>query len=112
MNETADVIAAVRRALGRLEPLRTSPTPPEIDEPIARLVSTNIGLGELFVKRAADQKMHASFASVDDVMLRVADFLRQAKCRSVVLPDVRLLRKLDAVNSLKAGGFTARWWSE
>ena len=45
------VIDRVRKALGRTGALTAAPTPPEILEPCARLVHSDIGLPELFAKR-------------------------------------------------------------
>lgn len=111
-NDPSSVIETVRRALGRTAPLAAPPTPPALDEPIVRLVSSNIGLAELFVKRAAEQKMHAHRVSIDDLLPRIAEFLRDAKCSSVVMPDAPLLKKLDVVQYLNDNGFSAKWWSQ
>jgi L-lactate utilization protein LutC len=49
---------------------------------------------------------------VEEVLPKLADFLREAKCKSVVLPDAPLLKKLNVANYLNDNGFVARWWSE
>ena len=59
MSESSDVLSKVRAALGRRETPKSVPAPPVIAEPITRLVHSDIGLGELFAKRAADNKMSA-----------------------------------------------------
>ena len=47
MSETThEVLNKVRKALGRTEPLSQLPVPPPIDEHIARLVFSDIGLPE------------------------------------------------------------------
>ena len=61
------VMAKVRRSLRRTGPLAAPPVPPKIDEPVARLVHSDIGLGELFVQRAGAMKMIATPISVDDL---------------------------------------------
>jgi L-lactate dehydrogenase complex protein LldG len=109
---TTTVIERVRKALGRSATSNVPPTPPAIEEPVVRLVGSNIGLTELFIKRAGDLKMHAHLASIDDVLPKVSEFLRQAKVKSVVVPDVPLLMKLDVVKFLNDNGFVAKWWSQ
>jgi L-lactate utilization protein LutC len=112
MHQTNEVLEKVRRSLGRTEPLKTPPVPPAIDEPITRLVSSDIGLTELFIQRCGDQKLKAMAVGVEEVLPKLADFLREAKCKSVVLPDAPLLKKLNVANYLNDNGFVARWWSE
>ncbi len=48
-----DVISKVRQALGRTQALTARPIPPVIQEPITRLVHSDIGLPELFMRRRA-----------------------------------------------------------
>src|SRR4051794_40379932 len=71
------VMTRVRSALGRATPLASPPTPPEIDEHIVRLVFSNVGLPELFAKRAADMKMLVEMVKVDDLLSRLAAFLHE-----------------------------------
>lgn len=109
---THPVIEKVRRALGRTEPLRERPTPPVIEEHIVRLVASEIGLPELFQKRAREMKMLVELVSVDEVLAKMAEFLREHKCRSVMLSDTPLLIKLDAAGYFNSNGLPAQKWSE
>ena len=68
-------MARVRRALGRTASLAEPPVPPEIEEPIARLVYSNIGLAELFQKRATDMKMLVESVRVEDLLPKLAGVL-------------------------------------
>jgi L-lactate dehydrogenase complex protein LldG len=106
------VLERVRRALGRTEPLKTPPIPPEIREPVARLVHSDIGLPELFVKRAADNKMHVDVASADDVAGRVVAFLQSKGLQRIALPVSPLLERLGVPAALRAAGLEARTWDQ
>lgn len=112
MNETADVITKVRRALGRVEPLKVPPTPPAIDEPITRLVNSDIGLAELFAKRAAEQNMTVVPVRPEDLLERLERFLRENGCKKIALSDSPVLQRLGVAPFLNMSGFTARTWAE
>ncbi len=109
---TNPVLEKVRRSLGRKATPATVPAPPKIDEPVARLVHSDIGLGELFVKRAGAMKMIATPISVDDLLAEMAKFLREKQCARVMLSDTPLLTRLGAAKYFKEQGFDARTWSE
>jgi L-lactate utilization protein LutC len=106
------VITAVRKALGRTEPLSAPPVPPAIDEHVARLVFSDIGLPELFCKRASEMKMYVEMTRVDELLPNVAAFLREKKCTSVMLSDTPLIQKLKVVEYLNQNGFTAKSWRD
>jgi L-lactate dehydrogenase complex protein LldG len=112
MAETHPLIEKVRRSLGRSEPLKEAPVPPKIDEPIARLVHSDIGLGDLFVKRAAAMKMIATPIRVDQLLGDMAAFLRERQCARVMLSNTPLLTRLGVATFLKSQGFDARTWAE
>ena len=105
------VITAVL-ALGRTEPCARSPVPPAIDEHVARLVFSDIGLPELFLKRATDMKMLVELTPVDDLLSKLAGFLREQKCKSVMLSDTPLIEKMKIVEYLKKNGFAAKSWGK
>src|SRR5437868_7934651 len=106
------VLDRVRRALGRAAPLANAPVPPGIDEPVARLVFSAIGLPELFQKRAIDMKMLVDFVSADDLLPQLADFLRLKRSQKVMLSATPLLTKLGAADHLGRNGFHARTWNQ
>jgi L-lactate utilization protein LutC len=108
MGET--VIEKVRRALGRSQTPTTPPVPPVIDEPITRLVHSDLGLPELFAKRAAEQKMHVDLVSVDELNAQLIDFLKTRNIKRIALPISPLLQKLGIVESIRAAGFEAHTW--
>lgn len=105
------VLQSVRRALGRSGSAPTPPAPPEIPDTVARLVHSNIGLAELFETRAIKQHMVAEPVSADDLTEKIAGFLRERKCRRVMLSDTPLLQKLEVGDQLDERGFEARYWS-
>ncbi|HET6246287.1 MAG TPA: LUD domain-containing protein [Tepidisphaeraceae bacterium] len=106
------IITAVRKALGRIEPLHKAPMPPAIDEHVARLVFSDIGLPELFQKRATDMKMLVELVRVEELLEKLAAFLREKKCRSVMLSDTPLIEKMKVVDYLKKNGFAAAGWGK
>lgn len=106
------VMQRVRRALGRTAPMTTAPIPPSLDEPIIRLVHSDIGLPELFQKQATDMKMLVEMVRVDEVIERVAQFLISQKCKSAMLSDTPMLRNLGALEALRKAGIDARSWSQ
>ena len=106
------VMERVRRALGRTASLPTPPIPPEIDEPVARLVYSNIGLPELFQKRATEMKMLVEAVSVDELLPKLAGFLREQKVKSAMLSATELLTRLGARQYLSENGFLARDWRD
>ena len=107
-----EVLDRVRRALGRSGPMANPPVPPAIDEPIARLVFTNLGLPELFHNRATDMKMLVEPVRVDEILFRLADFLHEQKCKSVMLSATKLLNDLHATEFLSGAGFVAKSWRQ
>jgi L-lactate dehydrogenase complex protein LldG len=109
---TETVLERVRRSLRRTETPKSVPPPPAIDEPIARLVHSDIGLGDLFVQRASAMKMLAETIHVGALLEEMATFLRERQCARVMLSDTPLLTKLGVVDFLKSRGFDARRWSE
>jgi L-lactate utilization protein LutC len=106
------MIDTVRRALGRLHPLKTPPTPPAIDEHIARLVYSEIGLPELFQKRATDMKMLVELTPISELLPNLLAFLQEHKCESAMLSDTPLLKKLKVIDFLKKKKIAARWWKD
>ena len=105
------VIEKVRRALGRATDSAPPPAPPEIPDTVARLVHSNIGLAELFETRAVKQHMIAEPVSAEELPDKLAEFLRERKCRRVMISDTPLLKKMEIGDQLDERGFEARYWS-
>jgi L-lactate utilization protein LutC len=109
---TDSVLDRVRKALGRTGPVTAPPPPPEILEPVARLVHSDIGLPELFAKRAADNKMHVDLAYAEEVAGSVVAFLQAKGLKRIALPVSPVLERLGVVAALRAAGLEARTWDE
>jgi L-lactate utilization protein LutC len=88
------------------------PAPPAIDEPITRLVHSDIGLPELFVKRAEDQKMRAMIVAPAMAVMHVIEFLRVNRCRRIAMPDSDLLLDLGLPAALEEAGFEFQRWTQ
>jgi L-lactate dehydrogenase complex protein LldG len=112
MENHPTVLEKVSVALGRTSPLLDPPVPPKIDEPIVRLVHSDIGLPELFAKRAEENKMHTRICYVEELMGHLIEFLKTAGCKRIALPVSKLLDSLDLLKQLRAAGFDARRWDE
>ena len=114
MNENSRdaMLDRVRRALGRDGPLPQAPVPPVIDEPIARLVSSDIGLPELFEKRAVEMKTLVESVRREELLPKLVDFLRERKSSKVMLSATKLLEEIKALEFLSANGFQARSWRD
>ena len=110
MPDSTDILAKVRRALGRSERLTVAPVPPAIDEPITRLVHSEIGMPDLFKKTAAANKIEVEALRVEDLAGRLIATLTDLKCKKVALPISPLLDRLELVATLCAAGFDARRW--
>jgi L-lactate dehydrogenase complex protein LldG len=110
--QSDSVLERVRKALGREAPNTTKPVPPEIDEPVARLVYSDIGLAELFEKSATDMNMLVEPTRVDELLPKIAGFLREQKSKSIMLSATKLLEDLKAVEVLNREEFRARSWRE
>lgn len=108
----SDVLADVRRALGRTGPLEQAPVPPAIDEPLTRLVHSEIGLPELFAKIASGNKIDVSTVNVDELTQKLVEFLKGRSIKSIALPESKLLKQLDLLESLQKEGFDARSWTD
>ncbi len=109
---TDSVIESVRRALGRNEPLAAAPIPPAINEPLVRLVHSNIGLPELFVDRAKANKMGVEAIYLEELHAKLIEFLKSNDCRLIALPASAFLEKIGVPQALRDAGFQVRLWPE
>jgi L-lactate dehydrogenase complex protein LldG len=107
-----EVLDRVRKALGRTAPLTEAPTPPAIDEPITRLVHMDVGLPELFAKRAAEMKMETEFVIIDNLLPKLLDYLRTKNIRRVMTSASPIFEKLKLIEWLRAAGFEAKYWTD
>ncbi|HVT87545.1 MAG TPA: LUD domain-containing protein [Tepidisphaeraceae bacterium] len=112
MRDQGDVIESVRRALGRTSPLTVPPVPPVIDEPIVRLVQSDIGLAELFARVASENKMGVTPVSPDELADQLVAFLRKNRIKSVAMTISPLLKSLGIYESIRQAGVDVRTWNE
>jgi L-lactate utilization protein LutC len=104
-----DVLARVRASLARARPAAGETViPPELPEPIVRLVHSDFGLCELFVARAREAEMDASLVGLDELFDRVADALASRGVRRVGHCRGGLIEKLDLPAGLRRRGFEVR----
>lgn len=112
MADRQPFLQRVRRALGRAEPLSQAPIPPAIDESVARLVQSDIGLRELFARRAAENAMVVTRVCVEDLAGELIGVLRQAECRRVCLSAGPSLPRWNLFESLSREGFDVHTWEQ
>ncbi len=92
--------------------MSTAPTPPVISEPIARLVSSDIGLPELFADRASELKMLVETVRIDDLGEQLVAFLQSQKIKRVMLTDTPVIKSLGLTEQLNVRGIEAKYWSQ
>lgn len=112
MHDENGVISRVRRSLGRTEALKTAPTPPALDEPIVRLVLTDIGLPALFEKKAKENKIGVTPLRVEALHEELIAYLRGKGVRTVALPKSKFLDRLEIGKSLADAGFVVKVWDQ
>jgi L-lactate dehydrogenase complex protein LldG len=106
------LIEKVRRALGRSKPLEAPPVPPVIEDMVARLVYSEVGLPELFAKQARAAAMTVDLLHVEDLFDRLEAFLRENNCQKIALPVSKLFEKIGLAAQLQARGFDVKRWDE
>lgn len=114
LSDPSGVLARVRKALGRTShrAAEPPPAPPALHDPVVRLVYTDIGLPELFAKRAEENKIAVEWAYAEELLPKLIDLLKAHGCRKVALPASAFLDKLGVVEGLAANGFDARRWTD
>ena len=113
LHQGSDVLAKVRAALDRRAPLGAPPTPPVIDEPIARLVHSDFGLPELFARMAESNQMDPELLYVDQLGERIAAYLGQHGVSRVALPSSSsLLEQTGVPTALRGAGLDVIDWDQ
>jgi L-lactate dehydrogenase complex protein LldG len=110
MADQQTFIDRVRRALKRDG--SAPPAPPEIDEPMVRLVHSEIGLPELFTRMANAAMIGATLLRVEDLSEQLIAALRQRRVRTIGVSRGGLVDKLSLPATLREAGFDVRSWSE
>jgi len=111
MDTGETVISKVRAALGRSKRLDIAPTPPILDEPIIRLVHSDVGLVELFVSASNRNEVLAETVSVDALGEKLISFLNSQRLQRVAFGSSPFLEKLGIPSLLATNGFDARAWN-
>lgn len=79
--------------------------PPAIREPAVRLVFSDVGLPELFVRAATDGGASAELVHVDELADRLRTFLTAAGANRIAVGPAPLLQKVGVPAALAAAGF-------
>lgn len=106
------VLEKVRAALGRTAPRTTAPVPPKINEPVARLVHSDIGLPELFTTRAEANKMHVTAVYPEEAAGKIVALLQSLNLTKIALPQSKLLEQLNIPAALGKAGLAAKTWDQ
>lgn len=110
--DSTDFILKIRRSLGRTDPLPSVPEPPQIDEPIARLVHSELGLAELFAERAKELHMQVTPTSPEEVGPGIVAFLNECGCRRIAIAESKLLDALGVFDAIAGAGLEVKRWGE
>jgi L-lactate dehydrogenase complex protein LldG len=112
MSSGEAMIDCVRRALGRTGPACSPPVPPVIEEPITRLVHSEIGLPELFTRMAQQNQVQVNPVRVDELTVKLIEFLRAEKCFRVAVSSSGVVERLGIREALLEAGLNARDWDQ
>ena len=112
MNDPHNVLDKVSRSLGRSSVPSSVPPPPTLNEPIVRLVLTDIGLPALFEKKAKENKISVHSLRVESLHEELIKYLHEKSVKSVMIPSTRFLERLEIKQALTAAGFKVRSWDE
>jgi len=104
------VLKSVRQALGRSATPTEIPAPPELDEPLIRLVHSDFGLPELFAARARENKMRVTFVSPEDAAPMLTARLKELGIASAAYPVSKLIDQLEILPALAAAGVSLLPW--
>jgi L-lactate dehydrogenase complex protein LldG len=112
MNDPSNLLQRVRKSLKRSAPLDRAPVPPELPEPVVRLVHTDFGLPELFAKRATELKTQVESCHVEDLAGLVVTFLKSNGCKKIGMPVSKLLNSIDLPKALSDAGLDVKTWDQ
>ncbi|MBC7783927.1 MAG: LUD domain-containing protein [Burkholderiales bacterium] len=112
MNDPHNVIGKVSRSLGRSAPPATVPDPPALQEPLIRLVLSDIGLPALFEKRAKENKIGVTPLRVESLHEELIGYLKARRVKSIALPNSKFLNRLEIPRVLREAGFIVSIWDQ
>jgi L-lactate dehydrogenase complex protein LldG len=106
------MINQVRKALGRTEPFKNPPIPPEIPDSIARLAPRDANLPDLFTKSAAQAHFKIEPTTPDQIPSRIVAFLKLHQCQTIGIAVSPLLDNLKIEPAIRAANLTLNRWDE
>jgi L-lactate utilization protein LutC len=106
------MIEQIRKALGRTQPLKDPPTPPQIPDSITRLTPHDINLTDLFEKSATAAKFQFERVTPNQVPTRIVEFLQLHQCKQIGISISPLLDKLKIEPAIRAANLTLHRWNE
>ncbi len=112
MNDENGVLQKVRQSLGRSTTPPAAPAPPALDEPIVRLVLSDIGLPALFERKAKENKIGVTSLRVESLHEELVAYLKSKGVKSIAIPKSKLLNKLEIERALREAGFAVSVWGE
>jgi L-lactate utilization protein LutC len=112
MHDERNVLEKVRHSLGRTATPTLPPEPPLLDEPIVRLVLSDIGLPALFQKKALESKIGVTPLRVEALHEELVAYLKKLGVKSIMLPRSKFLERLQIAQVLTDAGFVAKHWDE
>lgn len=106
------MIERVRKALGRSQPLKNPPVPPEIPDSIARLAPRDGDLTGLFAKSAAAANFHLDRVTADQICCRLVEFLQLNQCREIGICISPLLDRLGIEPAIRVANLALHRWDQ
>ena len=72
----------------------------------------DVGLPELFAKRAAEMKMETEFVIIDDLVAKLVDYLRAKGIKRIMTSATAMFDRLNLLDALNRAGFDVRSWTD
>jgi L-lactate utilization protein LutC len=106
------MIEIIRRALGRSEPLKTAPIPPQIDPAIARLTQPSVELTATYIQSAQQAHFKLEQVSSGQICPVLVDFLQLHQCKKIGIPNSPLFNRLGIQSAIAAVNLDVARWDE
>jgi L-lactate dehydrogenase complex protein LldG len=106
------MIEKIRKALGRSQPLKIPPTPPQIPDAIARLAPKDANLVQLFEKSAVEAHFHFQRATTETLCPQIVEFLQLHQCKNIAISVSPLLDRLGIASAIRAASIAIHSWNE
>ena len=106
------VLDAVRKALGRSQPLDEPPRPPALIHGITRLVRADAALADLFAARARASKIEVEICDAEQLLRSVIKLAEETKLRRIAIPASAFLEQTGLPLALANAGCEVKRWPE